>query len=82
MSKISDLIQDEIEASEAAEFSSDPDAPLPEGTRVTRGNGRSRVLQVRLNDDELELLEKHASEQMIPVSTMARAMLMRSLRRA
>ena len=80
MSKVKDLIQEEIEASEAAEFNSDPNAPLPEGTKVTRGHGRSKVLQVRLNEDELELLEKHAREQMIPVSTMARAMLIKSLR--
>lgn len=70
----------ESEAAEAAELDSDPNAPLPEGTKVTRGHDRSKVLQVRLNDDELALLEKHAREQMIPVSTLARAMLIRSLR--
>lgn len=79
MSDIRDLIRDEIAASEAAEFDADPHAPLPLGTKVTRGHGRSRVLQVRLNEDEFEMLQKHADAAFVPASTFARAVLLKAL---
>lgn len=77
MSKISDLIGAEVRSAERAPSSTD--AELPADVKVTRGRGRSKVLQVRLNEDELRLLTKHAEEQMVPVSTLARAVLLRQI---
>lgn len=77
MSRISDLIDAEVRAAEA-----EPDSggtSLPASVKVTRGHDRSRVLQVRLNADEYRLLAKHAEEAMIPVSTFARAVLLKSI---
>jgi hypothetical protein len=79
MSKISDTITSEAEAAEQAEAISDDHARLPERTVVTRGHNRSRVLQVRLNGDELEELERLAKARTLPVSTMARALLLSAL---
>lgn len=77
MSKLSDLIQSEVAAAEAAE--ADTDANVPSSVRATRGHGRSKVLQVRLNEDELRLIEKLAEEQRIPASTFARAVLLKTI---
>lgn len=77
MSKIADLIAAEVEAAENA--ADDPDAPLPAGVRVTRGHDRSKVLQIRLNEDEHRLLSKLADEQHLPVSTLARSLLLRTI---
>jgi hypothetical protein len=67
------------EESEQAEQNADPGAPLPEGTRVTRGHNRSRTLQVRLNEDEYEQLELLAKGRELPVSTVARSLLLAAL---
>lgn len=77
MSRISDLIASEVAAAEAAEDS--PDAPLPGKVRVTRGHDRSKVLQVRLNEDEHRILLKLASERGVPPSTFARAVLLETI---
>lgn len=77
MSKLSDLIESEVKAAEQAPDT--PDAELPGETKVTRGHGRDKVLQVRLNEDEYRLVAKLAAEQMIPVSTFARAALLRTV---
>jgi hypothetical protein len=77
MSKISDLIASEVAAAESEPDI--PDAPLPANVRVTRGHDRSRVLQVRLNEGEYRLLEKLADEQMLPISTYARAVLIQTV---
>lgn len=75
MSRISDLIQAEVEADEAAgEYPVDAD--LPKHVKVTRGHERSKVLQVRLNEDEHRLLLKLAEERHLPVSTFVRAILL------
>jgi hypothetical protein len=77
MSKVSDLIESEVRAAERADDSAD--APLPDSVRVRRGHDRSKVLQIRLNEDEYRLLAKHADEQKLPVSTLARAVLLRTI---
>lgn len=77
MSKLSDLIEAEVRSAEREPSSAD--AKLPADVKVTRGHDRSKVLQVRLNEDEHRLLLKHAEEQMVPVSTLARAVLLRQI---
>lgn len=67
----------EIEAVEASAVSGAP-APLPSHVKVSRPNrARSRVLQVRLNPDEMEALEQIAEQRGLPVSTVAREHLLR-----
>jgi len=51
------------------------DAPLKPGTRVTRGHGRTKTLQVRLNDDEFAALAALAEARQVPVSTLVRSIL-------
>lgn len=53
--------------------------PLPEGTKVTRGNDRTKTLQVRLNDTEKAMLDAAAADRGIPTSTLARHLLLRGL---
>jgi len=77
MSRISDLIEAEVEAAENAR--ADVDAPVPSGVRVSRGNGRSKTLQVRLNEDEFRMLEKLAMEEHLPLSTFARSLLLKTI---
>lgn len=61
------------EEAEAAERIAEPDAPLPPHVKVGRpGRGRSKVLQVRLNPDELAAIEAIAKRRGLPVSTVAR----------
>ncbi len=54
------------------------DAPLKPGTRVTRGHGRTKTLQVRLTDTEYEELEREADAAGLPVSTLGRQRLLDS----
>jgi hypothetical protein len=79
VSKVKDLIDQEAEAAETAEATTDDHAPLPEGTKVTRGHGRSRTLQIRLNADEHEALELLAKARDLPTSTVARSLLLSCL---
>jgi hypothetical protein len=80
VSKISDLIREEAAAAERAEVESDThDHRLPEGTKVTRGHGRGRTLQIRLNEHEYAELEYFAKTRELPVSTVARGLLLGSL---
>lgn len=72
--KTLDLIADEAEAAEAGE--TDQDTPIPSHVKITRGNPRSKVLQVRLSPEELEALERIASRRELPVSTIAREQLL------
>lgn len=52
--------------------------PLPAHVKVSRPNrARSKVLQVRLNPDEMEALEAIAARRNLPVSTVAREQLLR-----
>ena len=77
MSRISELIEAEVAAAERADDA--PDAELPRSVKVTRGHDRTKVLQVRLNEDEYRLLAKHAEEQRVPISTLARDFLLRRI---
>ena len=70
---------DELIAAEAKASEQNKDAELKPGTKVTRGHGRSKTLQVRLNDDEFAALARTAEERGIPVSTLARDLLLRAL---
>ncbi|MDP3951059.1 DUF6290 family protein [Microbacterium sp.] len=51
------------------------------GTGARRLN-RGTVLSVRLNDDEAAALQKAANEASVPVSTLARALILDHLRNA
>jgi hypothetical protein len=74
MMTISDLI-----AAEAAAAEQNPDAPIKAGSTITRGHSRAKTLQVRLNDDELAALATLAAARGIPVSTLARDLLLGQL---
>lgn len=67
-------MDEEARISESAAYDdSDADAPLPDHVQVSRPNrSRSKVLQVRLNDDEFEAIESIAAARHVPVSTVAR----------
>lgn len=63
---------------EAAEHTADPNTPLPAHVKVSQpGRARSKVLQVRLNPEELAALERIAERRELPVSAVARAQLLR-----
>ena len=79
MTKIKDMITQEAEAAELAETLEEGHTPLPEGTKVTRGHGRSKTLQIRLNGDEYDELEMLAKSRDLPVSTVARTLLLSAL---
>ena len=71
---ISDLIATEAEAAER-----NPDAGIKPGSKVTRGHQRAKTLQVRLNVEELETLTRLAEQRGLPVSTLARDLLLSQL---
>ncbi len=74
MSKtLDELIEQEGAAAEAVRGTGEND-PLPPHVKVTRGNDRARVLQVRFNEDEVERLTAYAQELGVPVSTALRAL--------
>lgn len=74
--ELRDLINEEAEAAEEAE-ADQTDRPLPPHVKVSQpGRARSRVLQVRLNPDEYEAIERIAEDRGLPVSTIARAQLL------
>lgn len=64
-----DRIGAEAEAAEADQT----DRPIPPHVKVSRPNrARSKVLQVRLNPEEFDALERIAERRELPVSTIAR----------
>jgi|BarGraIncu01121A_1022015.scaffolds.fasta_scaffold95470_2 hypothetical protein len=71
---ISDLIATEADAVER-----NPDAAIKPGSKVTRGHQRARTLQVRLNVEELDALSRLAEQRGLPVSTLARDLLLSQL---
>ncbi|WP_255604849.1 hypothetical protein [Mycolicibacterium xanthum] len=73
---LADLLAEEGDAVEA-----DPNAPITTST-VTRGNGRSKTLQIRLNPEELEELERIAAARGLPTPTVAREAILRLTRPA
>lgn len=70
---------DELIAAEAKASEQNKDAELKPGTKITRGHGRSKTLQVRLNEDEFAALARVAEERGVPASTLARDLLLREL---
>lgn len=77
MSRLSDLVASEVEAAEAAADVVDLD--LPSEVKVTRGHDRSKVLQIRLNEDEHRVVTKLAAERGVPTSTFVRALILRTI---
>jgi len=77
MSELKDLLDAEGAAAEAAEGGRKP--PRRTDVRVTRGHDRAKTLQIRLNDDELAELVAVAQDRGLPVSTIARQLLLQSL---
>jgi hypothetical protein len=73
-----DQILDEAAAqAEASEY--DVDVEIPAHVKVTRGGPRTKVLQVRLNDDELAALEVLADSRGLPASTVVREMILNAI---
>lgn len=77
MSELKDLLDAEGSSAEAAE--ADQESPVRTDVRVTRGHDRTKTLQIRLIDDELDELTAFARERGLPVSTVARQLLLQSL---
>ena len=76
MSKRTDeLLAAEGAAAEA--FEEDQSTPYPENVKISRGNPRSKVLQVRLNPDEFAAIERIADKRKLPASTVAREQLLK-----
>lgn len=75
MSELGHLLDEEAAASEQGR-----DADIPAGATISRGHGRSKTLQVRLNDDEYATLEAFADERNLPVSTMVRSLVLSAMR--
>jgi hypothetical protein len=69
-------------AEESEAIDADRDAPITEATTVTRGHGRSKTLQIRLNPEELEELEHVAASRGLPTSTVAREAIVHLIRPA
>lgn len=66
----------------AAEAEAHKEDPIPAGAKVSRGHDRSRVLQVRLNDDELATLTELADAADVRPSTFARQILLDAMQQA
>jgi len=71
---ISDLIASEADAAER-----NPDAAIKPGSKVSRGHQRAKTLQVRLNVEEFDSLTRLAEQRGLPVSTLARDLLLSQL---
>lgn len=70
----------EIGAEAEAGEEDQTDQPIPAHVKVSRpGHARSKVLQVRLNPEEMAALEALAERRELPVSTVAREQIMRLL---
>lgn len=78
---LDDLLADIGNEAEAAEVDQ-ADKSIPPHAKITRGNPRSKVLQVRLNPEELEALDRIARSRELPVSTIAREQLLRLMAKA
>ena len=77
MSELKELLDAEGAAAEAAEV--DQESPVRADVKLTRGHDRARTLQIRLNEDELGELTALAKDRGLPVSTVARQLLLQSL---
>ena len=79
MARIDKLLEQEAAAAEDAELAGDLDAPLPSSSTLTRGGVRARNVQVRFRDDEFDDLSAYAADQGLPVSTVIRMLVLRSI---
>jgi hypothetical protein len=79
VSKIDALLEAEAKAAEDAEATSDPNAPRPAHVKVTRGHPRAKNLQVRFRDDEFDELAAYAEQRGLPVSTVARMLVLQAI---
>ena len=77
MARIDELLAAEAVTAEEAE--ADQDSAVFADVRITRGHSRSRTLQVRLNEHELDELAALADQRGLPVSTVARILLLQAL---
>lgn len=77
MAKLKDLLDAEGAAVEAAE--ADQESTLRADVKVARGHDRAKTLQIRLNENELRELVALAADRGLPVSTVARQLLLQSL---
>ena len=75
--KLKKLIDAEAKASEAGEV--DQSSTARARVKVTRGHDRAKTLQIRLNHEELGELTALAETRGLPVSTVARQLLLQSL---
>ena len=75
--KLKKLIDAEATASEAGEV--DQSSTARAGVKVTRGHDRAKTLQIRLNHEEISELTALAQDRGLPVSTVARQLLLQSL---
>jgi hypothetical protein len=74
-----DLMYREAQAAEDAP-DEDDGSPLPAHVEVSRPNrARSKVLQVRLNPDEFDAVERIAAGRGLPMSTVARERLLQMI---
>jgi hypothetical protein len=78
MAKNIDRILDEA-AADAEAIKGDLDVVIPAHVKITHGGPRTKVLQVRLNDNELVALEALAAERGLPASTVVREMILNAL---
>lgn len=69
-------------AEEADAIDANREAAITEATTVSRGHGRSKTLQIRLNPEEFEELERVAARRGLPTSTVAREAILRLIRPA
>jgi uncharacterized protein YbaP (TraB family) len=69
-------------AEEADAIDANRDAAITDATTVSRGHRRSKTLQIRLNPEELEELERVAAGRGLPTSTVAREAILRLIRPA
>ncbi len=77
--KIQDLLAAEAEAVEQAEATSDPNEPLPDHLKLTRGHPRAKNLQVRFREDEYDDLAEYADQRGLPVSTVVRMLVLQAI---
>ena len=79
MSKINELLEAEARMAEEAEANNDPNEPLPDHVKATRGHPRAKNLQIRLREDEFADLTAYAQDRGLPVSTVARILILQAL---
>jgi predicted DNA-binding protein len=75
--KLKKLIDAEAKAAEDGE--ADQSSTARAGVKITRGHDRAKTLQIRLNHEEIGELTALAQDRGLPVSTVARQLLLQSL---